>query len=185
MKKMMMMVAAALCVSLAQAVSVNWNISGLKVANVDNTMSAVNLSGAIVYAFVGDSSVASAAATAAGNGTFGTWLSGIAAADQLGTALTTTGGAALKSGQGSFSVGQSVSVFLVAFDAATYGAANNYLITSIYTQTMPSTNPTYTFGAPGGTYVPSTWTDVVPEPTSMALLALGAAAIGLRRKFRK
>ena len=29
-----------------------------------------------------------------------------------------------------------------------------------------------------------TWT-VVPEPTGMALLALGAAAVGLRRRFRK
>jgi hypothetical protein len=33
-------------------------------------------------------------------------------------------------------------------------------------------------------YTPGVWTPV-PEPTSMALLAIGAAALGFRRKFRK
>jgi hypothetical protein len=33
-------------------------------------------------------------------------------------------------------------------------------------------------------YTPGVWTPV-PEPTSMALLAIGAAALGLRRKLRK
>ena len=29
------------------------------------------------------------------------------------------------------------------------------------------------------------WSSTIPEPTAMALLALGAAAVGLRRRFRK
>jgi len=45
----------------------------------------------------------------------------------------------------------------------------------------PAGSATLTFG--GATNFKTY--DVVPEPTSMALLALGVAALGLRRKFRK
>jgi hypothetical protein len=43
-------------------------------------------------------------------------------------------------------------------------------------------------GSPDGfkidNYTPGVWAPI-PEPSSMALLAIGAAALGFRRKFRK
>lgn len=184
MKRMGIVVLAVALAGVVKAASINWAISGLDTAGEGGAMSGTDLAGAIVYGFVGDASAVTAASSAIQSGTFGTWLAGYDAANVLGNNLTGATGATSKLNQGSFVAGSDQSVFLVAFDAATFTDANNFLVTSTLVQSMPSVGARmYNFGAPGGAYVPSQWT-AVPEPTSMALLALGVAALGLRRKFR-
>jgi len=173
MKKMMVIMAAVVCASFAQAAAVSWNTGAIKSPNPDgsfgpNVGATTGQYLATIYLF------ADAGGTA-------------------GEAITLTGGFTDNStGVTSTLSGQTTGYDFLA--GGTYWArvivnslpaeGTYYTMTSdIVSFTIPGTgNPLLNFTTAGA--MPSQWT-VVPEPTSMALLALGVSAIGLRRRFRK
>jgi len=83
-------------------------------------------------------------------------------------------------------------VFFVLFDNANPLNADNYNLSARIGGTLPGAggaatefNPTWGNWGGAGVSGSTTWMPIIPEPTAMALLALGAAAVGLRRRFRK
>ncbi len=81
-------------------------------------------------------------------------------------------------------------MFYVMFNNADYTKATQFAVSTVQVQALLATGAkaySTTWANWGGTGVSGTtmWTAVVPEPTSMALLALGVAAVGLRRRFKK
>jgi len=83
------------------------------------------------------------------------------------------------------------SVFYVIFNSSDLTSEDlKYSVSQFYTQDLNNTGSkayTITWANWGGTGVSGSgmWQEIIPEPTAMALLALGAAALGLRRRFRK
>jgi len=76
--------------------------------------------------------------------------------------------------------------YMIVYDNADITLATHYQVLSLGPIDRPGTAPNampLTFGnlSQGGWQAIT----IIPEPTAMALLALGAAAVGLRRRFRK
>jgi hypothetical protein len=175
MKKMTMMIMALFVAGMTQAAAVTWNTGKLYTPTPGtgvfggevNATSSEYL--ATVYFFVDNAGVAGAAITG---------LSGIT--DDTTVALSdalngTTSGYDFTAGSTYWA--QVVITSLPA--SGTY-----YTMTSdVVSFTIPGTgNGSINFTTAGA--MPSQWT-VVPEPTSMALLALGVVAASLRRRFYK
>ena len=173
-----------------QAATVSWVMAG--VTQPESTTAA---SGYVAYLFA-SSVTGSDAVTAAFSAVSqsdvisaiegGTFSS--VASKAVATATTGATGNLSKTGiqpTGGFGAGDSLSLYAVIFDAATYDAAGNYATTasnkavSFTSSTGIKTASWASFSSTAG----QGWqTMAVPEPTSGLLLLLGMAGLALKRK---
>ena len=200
MKKMMIMALAILTAAVSQAVGVQWNANGMgeyagataylikgETKNGETTLDAGTAVTAVTDLLKAGTSDLSSVAW--GNS------AELNAAGAVSLSAAKTGATFDYSGDGT----DTVSAYLAIVTAADEKGNYQYLITSTKSVTATSNTGSKTFafgsqanatwetytasGSGGGGYDPII--PDVPEPTSMALLALGAAAFGLRRKLRK
>jgi len=189
MKKMIMILAAISAVTMVQASAVKWNGNGSAdqfkfTGGVAFTTGAALETSAQTATLAAYFLLAADAGSLTADGGRAQAL-GLAKAIALGQVVTTATAAGRVQTSSTVAANTPAGTVYFARVFVTVDAKDYFFDSKSWTTTVGSTYQSVealSWANKGGT---QTWTAVVPEPTSMALLALGVAAMGLRRKFRK
>ncbi len=182
-RKILGVVGAVVAAFAVHGASLNWALAGVQ--NSDGVSGAAQ--GYVAYMFATawtgnvSSFVPSATLTTA-DAVLASILDGTFSADgAFHSELSTSAGAyTVATGVSqAFDNGDSISAFVVIFDAADYASAKNYIITGEKSATWLSSGGAQILAY--GTMKNVAWT-AIPEPTSGLLALLGFAGLALRRR---
>ena len=186
MKKLMCLFGVIAASCAVHGASLSWAVS--QVQNSDGTSGAaagyraymfVTAATGNTLSFVEGASLTTADAVQASilNGTFDASIAYHDGLSNSGGGYTTATGVS-----SDFNAGDSITAFVVIFDAADYASANNYIITAEKSTSWTSATGIKMLAY--GSQANATWMPIsnIPEPTSGLLMLVGLAGLALRRR---